>query len=40
MLAKGLGARDVQFDFGRSELVQTKLDFLAEPQPQQHEMNA
>jgi hypothetical protein len=40
MLAKGLGARDVQFDFGRSELVQTKLDFLAEPQPQQPEMNA
>ena len=40
MLAKGLGAREVQFDFGRSELVQTKLDFLAEPQPQQPEMNA
>jgi hypothetical protein len=33
MLAKALGARDVQFDFDRSELVQTKLDFLAEPQP-------
>jgi hypothetical protein len=40
MLAKALGARDVQFDFDRSALVQTKLDFLAEPQPQQPGMNA
>jgi hypothetical protein len=35
MLARGLGARDVRFDFGRSELVQTKLDFSAEPLSQQ-----
>lgn len=40
MLAKALGARDVQFDFDRSELVQTKLDFLAEPQPQQSALHA
>lgn len=37
MLAMALGARDVQFDFDRSELVQTKLDFLAEPQLQPQE---
>jgi hypothetical protein len=37
MLAKALGARDVQFNFDRSGLVQTKLDFLAAPQPPQQE---
>ena len=40
MLAKGLGAQDVRFDFGNSELVQTKLDFLNEPLLQQPEMHA
>jgi hypothetical protein len=40
MLAKALGAREVQFDFDRSGLVQTKLDFLPEAQPRQPEMQA
>jgi hypothetical protein len=40
MLARGLGARQVQFDFGGSELVQTRLDFSAEPLPQQPQAQA
>lgn len=35
MLARALGAREVRFDFGRSELVQARLDFLPDARPEE-----